>query len=68
MFDPWLRKIPGEGNGNPPQDSRLENPMDGGAWQATVNGSQRVGHHLVTEQQQQNRSIYCVIKVSRNIN
>ena len=22
----------GEGNGNPPQNSCLENPMDGGAW------------------------------------
>ena len=26
----------GEGNGNPLQYSCLENPMDGGAWQATV--------------------------------
>ena len=26
----------GEGNGNPLQDSCLENPMDRGAWQATV--------------------------------
>ena len=26
----------GEGNGNPLQYSRLENPMDGGAWRATV--------------------------------
>ena len=25
-----------EGNGNPPQYSCLENPMDGGAWQAAV--------------------------------
>ena len=24
--------------------SCLENPMDGGAWWATVHGSQRVGH------------------------
>ena len=29
---------PGEGNGNPLQYSRLENPMEGGAWQATVHG------------------------------
>ena len=29
---------PGEGNGNPLQNSCLENPMDGGAWQATVHG------------------------------
>ena len=29
-------RSPGEGNGNPPQYSYLENPMDRGAWQATV--------------------------------
>ena len=29
---------PGEGNGNTLQYSCLENPMDGGAWQATVHG------------------------------
>ena len=28
----------GEGNGNSLQYSCLENPMDGGAWQATVHG------------------------------
>ena len=28
----------GEGNGTPLQYSRLENPMDRGAWQAAVNG------------------------------
>ena len=27
-----------EGNGNPLQDSCLENPMDGGAWRAAVHG------------------------------
>ena len=26
----------GEGNGTPLQYSRLENPMDGGAWQVTI--------------------------------
>ena len=30
------RRSPGEGNGNPLQNSCLENPMDRGAWQATV--------------------------------
>ena len=30
--------IPGEGNGNPLQYSCLENPMDRGAWRATVHG------------------------------
>ena len=28
----------GEGNGTPLQYSCLENPMDGGAWRATVDG------------------------------
>ena len=31
-----LGRSPGEGNGYPLQYSCLENPMDGGAWQATV--------------------------------
>ena len=35
---PGLGSSPGEGNGNPHQYSCLENPMDGGVWQATVNG------------------------------
>ena len=35
---PGLGKSPGEGNGNPLQCSCLENPMDRGAWWATVHG------------------------------
>ena len=35
---PGLGRSPGEGNGNPLQYSCLENPMDGGAWWATVPG------------------------------
>ena len=35
---PGLGKYPGEGNGNPLQNSCLENPMDRGAWWATVHG------------------------------
>ena len=31
-------RSPGEGNGNPLQYSCLENPMNRGAWWATVNG------------------------------
>ena len=30
--------IPGEGHGNPLQYSCLENPIDRGAWRATVHG------------------------------
>ena len=35
---PGLGRSSGEGKGNPLQYSCLENPMDGGAWQATVHG------------------------------
>ena len=35
---PGSGKSPGEGNGNPLQYSGLENPMNRGAWQATVHG------------------------------
>ena len=35
---PGLVDFPGEGNGNPLQYSCLENPMDRGSWQATVDG------------------------------
>ena len=43
---PGLGRSSGEGNGNPVQDSCLENAMDRGDWQATV---ARVGHDLVTK-------------------
>ena len=33
-----LKEGPGEGNGSPLQYSCLENPMDRGAWRATVHG------------------------------
>ena len=39
---PGSRRSPGEGNGNPLQYSCLENPMDRGAWRATVHGIARV--------------------------
>ena len=35
---PGLGGCPGEGNGNPLWCSCLENPMDRGAWRATVHG------------------------------
>ena len=40
-------RSPGEGNGNPLQYSCLENPMERGAWWATVHGvteSDRIQH------------------------
>ena len=39
-----LGRCPGEGNGYQLQYSCLENPMDRGAWQATVHGVTRVRH------------------------
>ena len=35
---PGLGRSPGGGNGNPLQNSHLENPMDRGAWWAVVQG------------------------------
>ena len=35
---PGSGRCPGEGHGKPLQYSCLENPMDRGAWQATVQG------------------------------
>ena len=46
---PGLGRSPGEGNGNTLQYSCLENPMDRGAWQATVHEVTRVGHNLATK-------------------
>ena len=37
-FDPWVGKIPCRRACNPLQYSHLENPMDRGAWRATVHG------------------------------
>ena len=45
---PRSGRSPGEGNGNPFQYSCLDNSMDRGAWQAIVQGSQRVGHEWAT--------------------
>ena len=43
---PELRRSPGGGNGNPLQYSCLENPVDIGAWRATVH---RIAEWNVTE-------------------
>ena len=46
---PELGRSPGEGNGNLIQDSCQENPMDRGAWWATIYG--------VTESQTQLKQV-----------
>ena len=45
---PGLEKITGEGKGNPLQCSCLENPMDRGAWWATVHGDAKSDLHTHT--------------------
>ena len=47
---PGSRRSPGGGHGNPLQYSCQGNPMDRGAWQATVQwGHKRVGYDLATK-------------------
>ena len=46
---PGSGRSPGGGHGNPLQYSCLENPMDRGAWLATVHGVARVRHDLATK-------------------
>ena len=46
---PGLGRSPGEGNGSPLQYSSLQNPMDRGAWWATVHGVIRVRQDLATK-------------------
>ena len=41
---PGSGRSPGGEHGNPVQSSCLENPMDRGAWEATVMWSERAGH------------------------
>ena len=54
---PGSGRPPGGGHGNPLHYSCLENPMDRGAWQATVYGVTRVKHDLVTKPPKTGRSL-----------
>ena len=51
---PGLESSPGEGNGNPLQYPCLGNPMNRGAWQATVH---RVAKSDMTER------LHCVVRL-----
>ena len=46
---PGLGRSPGRGHGNPLQYFCLENPMDRGAWRATVHGVSRIRHDWATK-------------------
>ena len=48
---PGLGRSPGGGNGNLLQYYFWENPMDKGAWRATVHGVARARNDLATKQQ-----------------
>ena len=47
MQETWVQlgRSPGEGNGNPLQYSCLGNPLNRGAWQATVHGVAKESRH-----------------------
>ena len=62
-----LGRFPGGGNGNPLQYSCLENPMDRGAFRATVHGVARVGHDLVTKSSLDHRKSEGIRKVSASL-
>ena len=55
----------GEGNGTPLQYSCLENPMDGGAWQAAVHGvaegrntTERLHFHALEKEMATHSSVF----------
>ena len=62
---PRSGRSPGGGNGNPLQYPCLENPIDRGAWQATVHGVTRVRYNLATKPPP--RLIKCFIRVGVSI-
>ena len=49
IYNPWLGRSPGGGNGNALQYSCLGNPMDRGFWRVTGPQGCRVRHDLATE-------------------
>ena len=57
-----LGRSSGEGNGNPLQDSCLENSMTEEPGGLQSMGSQRVRNNLATEQQQQKEMSYYAMK------
>ena len=58
-----LGTLLGGGNGNPLQNSCLENPMDRGVWKLQSMGSQKVGQDWA-----QNNGIVVLIKIASNWN
>ena len=61
---PGSGKSPGEGKDNPLQYPCLDNLMDRGDWQATVDGVARVGHNLATKPPPPCLTIGSTLKIS----
>ena len=60
-FSPWVGKIPWRRKCNPLQYSCLENPMDSGAWRATVHGVAKSGIRLsMTGHLSQAHPLFCL--------
>ena len=63
---PGLGRSPWEGNSNPLQCSCLENPMNGGTWQAVVCGVARVRHDWTTKYTHMHTYIYIYMYIYTN--
>ena len=63
---PGLGRSPGGGNGNPVQSSCLKNPMDRGAWRATVHGVAKSQTQLSDWAQQQCGGEKAALNMSKN--
>ena len=64
---PGSGRSPGGGNGNPVGYSCLENPMDRGAWLATVHGVAKSQTQLSGWAQQQHDREKAALNMSKNI-
>ena len=66
---PGLGRSPGEGTGNPLQYSCLENPMDRGAWWATVHGAANSWTRLSdsTHNEQNTQNVFIVFLLPKVI-
>ena len=65
ITSPKVRTFKILGNGNPFQYSCLENPMEGGAWWATVHGVAKSRTRGATSLQEQSSFLVCFLVPSR---
>ena len=66
---PGLGRSPGGGHGHPLSYACLENPRDGGAWQATVHGV-TAGHSWVTKHSTAHsikKPLYCKAEINTTL-